>query len=352
MQNPFTTTFSKKPIDTYVNIDAIEKIIENFQYDFPSKSVYKITGVRGSGKTVLLLEIVRRLKAVDNNFIFASLTTSRDMLLQLLNILQYEFNPKKEKISRSFSFSTSILGSGASIGYVEEINPEIKDIGIEIEKYLKVLKDENKKLLIVVDEVLKTNYMMVFASEFNKWLYLGYPVYFICTGLYNNIMKIGNVANLTFFKRAVTVKMTSLNLIRMTEMYKLKLKLNHELAYKMAQITKGYAYAFQKLGSLYFEKKENDTLDDIIPLLKSELFAFSYCTIWDELTDEERTFVLAMKDKDSYKREELLINLKNKALNYSVYRDRLLSKGIIIDNNHSLSFALPYFIDYVNDYCS
>ena len=52
MQNPFTTTFSKTPEYTYIHTEKTEEILENFVYENPSESVYKITGVRGSGKTV------------------------------------------------------------------------------------------------------------------------------------------------------------------------------------------------------------------------------------------------------------------------------------------------------------
>ena len=57
MQNPFTTTFSKMPEQSYITTEEPAEIIENFSYEFPSESVYKITGVRGSGKTVVLAKV-------------------------------------------------------------------------------------------------------------------------------------------------------------------------------------------------------------------------------------------------------------------------------------------------------
>ena len=63
MQNPFTTTFSKIPDDSYISVEQLDEIIQNFSYETPSESVYKITGVRGSGKTVLLAKIVSTLKS-------------------------------------------------------------------------------------------------------------------------------------------------------------------------------------------------------------------------------------------------------------------------------------------------
>ena len=46
MQNPFTTTFSKTPEYTYIHTEKTEEILENFVYENPSESVYKITRQR------------------------------------------------------------------------------------------------------------------------------------------------------------------------------------------------------------------------------------------------------------------------------------------------------------------
>ena len=50
MQNPFTITFSKAPEYTYIATSKTAEILDNFSYEKPSESVYKITGVRGLGK--------------------------------------------------------------------------------------------------------------------------------------------------------------------------------------------------------------------------------------------------------------------------------------------------------------
>ena len=57
MQNPFTTAFSKTPENTYIHTDKTDEILENFSYGNPAESVYKITGVRGSGTTVILAKV-------------------------------------------------------------------------------------------------------------------------------------------------------------------------------------------------------------------------------------------------------------------------------------------------------
>ena len=40
-----------------------------------------------------------------------------------------------------------------------------------------------------------------------------------------------------------------------------------------------------------------------------------------------------------------------KPTNYSVYRDRLIKRGVISARQGYISLALPYFGDYVREYC-
>lgn len=89
-------------------------------------------------------------------------------------------------------------------------------------------------------------------------------------------------------------------------MYKNKLSIESAEARNMAKITKGYAYAFPKLGSLYFKKKPLEILEDILPELKAELFAYSYEKIWEEMTEADRNLVRVLTEKSEYKREEVL----------------------------------------------
>ena len=246
--------------------------------------------------------------------------------------------------------SASVLGTGGGIGFSSESDNAFFDIGVEIEEMLQSAQKKHKKILIGVDEVSKTHAMVQFASEYGKWLRANYPVYLVCTGLYENIMEVSNVKNLTFFRRATTIKTSPLNSVRMSEMYRRRLNIESAQAREMAKITKGYAYAFQELGSLYFKKQKSQMLSDLVPDLKAELFAYSYEKIWEEFTEADRFLVRLITDKSEYKREEVLALMGEKAGNYSMYRDRLLKRGIIESRQGYISFALPFFSEYVKEY--
>lgn len=352
MQNPFTTTFSKLPDATYVATESPNEIIENFNFDRPSESVYKITGVRGSGKTVILAkveEVMRSSEYAKKGWFVFDLNPVRDMLGQIAAMLEKEGFGKSSRKNKSINISASILGTGGGIGISSENN--FFDIGVEIDEMLEKAQKKGKKILIGIDEVSKSQEMIKFASEYGRWLRHEYPIFLICTGLYENIMELSNVKNLTFFRRATTIKTEPLNLVRMSEMYKLRLNIDIKDAKELAAVTKGYAYAFQKLGVLYFSKQEKEKLKDVIPALRSELFAYSYEKIWEELTSEDRFLLKLLTKEKEYKREEVLALMGEKSGNYSMYRDRLIKRGLLTTRQAYISLSLPFFGEFIEEYC-
>lgn len=353
MQNPFTTTYSKLPEYTYVSTSKTGEILENFSYEYPSEAVYKIAGVRGSGKTVILAKVEEELKndeSTYNEWIVVDLNPTRDMLQQLASKLEKEGLVSKKSNISSVSVSANVLGTGGGIGVARD-NNTFFDIGTEIDGMLELAQKKGKKVLIGVDEVSKTKEMIEFTMEMGRWLRAGYPVYMICTGLYENLTELSNVKNLTFFRRATTIKTEPLNTIRMAEMYKTKLEIGTEIARELAELTKGYAYAFQQLGVLYFRNGKKSSLESIVGECKTELFAYSYEKIWEELSAADQDFLRLVTDKDEYKREEVLRLMEDKANNYSVYRDRLIKRGILNARQGYISLALPFFGEYVKTYC-
>ena len=353
MQNPFTTTFSKIPDDTYIPTEQVASVIENFSYENPSESVFKITGVRGSGKTVLLAKIEQEIieSNTENRWIVCRLSPLRDMLMQLASLLSKTIFVENGKKAHSFNISASVLGTGGGFGFSSEKGDEPFDIGIAVEEMIKAASMQRKKILIGIDEVSKTKEMEIFALEFGKWLRAGYPVYLVCTGLYENIEQLSNGRNLTFFRRATTIKTGPLSYIRMVEMYKAKLAVSSDTAKKLAESTLGYAYAFQELGVLAFRKQDSEIYDDIIDKLKVELYSYASEKIWEEESPEERKLLLLLDDNKEFSRQELMSAL-NSSQSYSVYRDRLLRKGLIESSRRgAIKLALPFFGAYMKEYC-
>ena len=353
MQNPFSTTFSRMPEYTYISTIEPLEIVENFSYDNPTEAVYKITGVRGSGKTVIMANVQNELSSEENSdkgWLVYTLNPSRDMLAQLAAYLYSEKFIKESIKNKSISISAQFMGTGGGIGYSRESDDRYFDIGVEIRKMLDVAQKKKKKILMCVDEVSKTPEMTVFALEFGGWLISGYPVYIVCTGLYENILALGNTKNLTFFRRGTSIETKPLNRIKMSEMYKDKLHVDTSTAQKMADITKGYAYAFQQLGAIFFKNGKANGLDGAVAKLKTELFSYSYEKIWEELTHEDKYLASLLTGKAEYSRKEVLEKMGNKSNNYSTYRDRLKKRGVISTRQGYIGISLPFFSEYIQEY--
>lgn len=123
MQNPFTTTFSKKPETSYIYTEQTSEILENFSYDNPSESVYKVTGVRGSGKTVILAKIEEELRKEENvkkGWLVFDVNPASDILIQIASMLVKEGFGKKSTKGKSLNLSASFSGTGGGIGFSPE----------------------------------------------------------------------------------------------------------------------------------------------------------------------------------------------------------------------------------------
>ena len=163
MNSSFSLSFGLLP-SSYINREyASRQIWDDFSLDFPLSHMYIISGVRGSGKTVLLASITNKMKE-DNNWIIVDVNPNRDVLEQVAAGL-YE-NSKVKHLFLSKSFSFSFHGFGFSIEGKEPVS-NIKTI---VEKMLDVIKKQNKRVLITIDEASNNNSMRSFAHDFQSFL--------------------------------------------------------------------------------------------------------------------------------------------------------------------------------------
>ena len=163
MQNPFTTTFSKTPEYTYIHTEKTEEILENFIYDNPSESVYKITGVRGSGKTVILAKVEEELRTNESryiNWLVFDVNPARDILGQIAAMLVKAGFGSQDKKTTGINLSATVMGTGGGIGYTAENNNNFFDIGVEVETMIQAAQKKGKKILIGIDEVSKSEEMV------------------------------------------------------------------------------------------------------------------------------------------------------------------------------------------------
>lgn len=341
MNNPFTLSFGKKPLQYISRISQTNEIVENFAAEEPSNQIYMLTGVRGAGKTVMMTSIASEIKK-EENWIVVELNPARD-LLQSLAAKLYSL-PEMYPHFIQAKLDLSAFGLGVSL---ENAVP-ITDIENAIERMLEVIQKRNKKLLITIDEVTNSEYLKVFASSFQIFLRQGYPVFLLMTGLYENIYDLQNEKSLTFLYRAPKMMLGPLNYTAIRKQYMSIFGLDMEAAEKMTALTRGYPFAFQVLGYLFWERGAAVPIEEILPEYDQYLEEYVYGKIWSELSGTDRKILEKMAESGETKVKNIREHMGMKSELFSVYRERLKRKGILDTRNYGeVSFILPRFAEFV-----
>lgn len=166
------------------------------------------------------------------------------------------------------------------------------------------------------------------------------------TGLCENINTIQDNKALTFLSRAPKLITKPLNLPAIKESYKEIFKIDDKLSIDMARLTLGYAYAYQLLGYLFWESEKKVVDSSLLSNYDFYLSEYVYDKIWNKLPDKEKEILFAISNSNTISDIMSNTNMNNKEI--SVYRDRLLKRGIIISNKRGeLDFTLPRFKECV-----
>ena len=338
--NPYSLTFGKIPYELISRSNEIGEMIDNFNSETPNTSVYIITGVRGSGKTVTMSAIIEKLKK-DKKWIVISLNANRDILQSFASSLYEETMMKP-------LFVEAGIGINTPIGVSFSSNGPVPDVEVQIKKMLNVAKKHKKRVMIAIDEATNDMNFKVFASSYQMMLIEGLPVYLIMTGLYKNINSLQNEKNLTFLYRAPKYELKPLSIIAMSNNYKKNIDITEEEAVQMARLTKGYSYAFQVLG--FLKCKTGKPIDEIIPEYDEMLERYCYEKIWSELTEREKEImrVLVMSKDGRMKAKDIKKKTGLTDQSYPTYRKSLSMSGVIDTSDYGYcEIALPRFREII-----
>ena len=217
---------------------------------------------------------------------------------------------------------------------------------ILLDKYAK----KNKKVLICVDEATTNTYTKPFVQAIQLLLRKNYDIYLLMTGLYQNLYDLQNNSTLTFLYRAPKIHLEPLNIGAITASYKDIFNISFEEAKELAAITKGYAYAYQVLGYLLWEKKVVKVDEKLLATLDQYLQEYVYDKIWMELSNKDQQLLLAFTSNENMdvKDIEKVTGMNKKEI--SVYRDRLIKRGLLSSPAYGkLTLSLPRFLVFINN---
>ena len=74
---------------------------------------------------------------------------------------------------------------------------------------LEKVKEQGKKVLFIIDEIINNQYVKFFVSNFQIYITQNYPVYLVMAGLFDNISNLQNEKSLTFLYRASKISQNS-----------------------------------------------------------------------------------------------------------------------------------------------
>ena len=341
MKNPYTLLFGRAPEQLIQRTADKAEILQNFSYDDPTEQVYMISGVRGSGKTVFMTDISNQLKK-EEEWVVIDLSSESNLLDDFASLLSSE-NSRAELFKKA-KLNLSFWGFGLEVAD----SAPITSLQLALTKMLETLKKHRKKVLVTIDEVVNNKQMREFASTFQIFMRQELPVCLLMTGLFENIDELQNEKNLTFLYRAPKKCLEPLSKREMADNYKKALKINDSDAMEMAQLTKGYSFAFQVLGHFTWEAKGD--FRKAVEQTKRYVSDYSYDKIWAELSNNDRKILYGISNTPSGKIVDVRNSLGITTNEFNPYRKRLIKKGLIDGSQYGyVKLVLPFFDEYVQE---
>lgn len=343
-KNPFNPTFGDVPklflkSDKTDEVNNIIKMITSSDF---ARSIF-ITGLRGVGKTSLMMRVTEKLSP-NNEFYIVDLINREGILSSLFRTLNDQVNSKLKQTVQSIS-EISIAGV--------EISREVEapDVDISLDKLMKGIKKEGKKVVITVDEVTDSKPIRDLIQVFSAFKRKKYPVYLVMTGLPDLVLNLQNNRKLTFLLRSDKIVVSPLERLDIFNTYQEIFKCSSVIATKLTNMTKGYSYAFQLLGYLLFEYVDGriPTIEDVEEVsdnYKKNLYNNAYQKIFSELSEMDKEYLYAVCG--NHKLDEIAKIMGKSNVFVAQYRRRAIERNLVVPAKMGyVKFTLPYFEDYL-----
>lgn len=343
--NPFTLQFSFIPPQYITRKALTEDIVNDLDRPVPTFRGHFLTGVRGTGKSVLMAEISNSINARKNWIVVDIPDPSANIVETLAHNLCRR--PGLRALFTEARLDISILGIKLSVEKAAFIASNESDA---LDMMLGVLKKAGKKVLVTIDEVTYCKEIGSFSHALSSYARAGYDIYVIMTGLKENIKAIKNDKSLTFLYRAKEHELEPLNISSIVATYRKVFEIPGETAEKLGWLTKGYSFAFQVVGYIYWNalcSSDTVSIDDLLPDIDQYLAEFAYDKIWSELAPTERKVVIAIAKTPDGKTSDIRKLLGMDSGKFGVYRERLIDKGVADGKEYGhLNLKLPRFAEY------
>lgn len=310
----------------------------------------RITGPRGSGKTVLLTELSERAKALG--------WTTVDVTAgpRLLGELMHELVP-----SSAVAKMEATAGVGVASGSVEMSvkDPSLRDL-------MRSRTQAANGLLITIDEVHDAQHddMQYIASSIQHLIREKTNVALVFAGLPSGVMDLINGKAMTFLRRAVGVELrligeAEIGISLRKSFAQTKLTLEGDVMKKAAAATGGYAYLIQLVGFYVWEQANAHRgssavvtatdVEDGTAIALEQFHQAVFEPAISGLSLSAMEYLLAMtEDRAASSTQAVAERLGKSQSSASTLRRALLQKQIIQPSARGfVEFAIPFLGDYL-----
>ena len=357
MPNPFNPSFGKRPNHFFGRQQISRSIVESVADENSPWRTTLITGIRGSGKTALLSDLRINLNSRD---VVSVYVVPNEALLDSVLVQLYRQLPKSVSGAvpefKGVSFN---LGASVSFEKSKETPYFTKTFSFQIMELMDAFMKQGKHIVFLIDEAQKlTGEMRVFTTIYQDMVMREYSVSMVLAGLPSVISDILNDDILTFLRRAKQVELENVeSMIVEHEFKKVFLgagsSLSEGVVSRAAAATSGYPYMIQLVGYYLWDNMDggdsDEILEDVLVASKTELFRNVHKLIFADLSNRDREFVFAMSEDEGASPVSAIGDRMKKEKNFiSLYRERLLSAGVVKSCGHGLlCFNYPYMKEFL-----
>lgn len=342
-----------------------EQILEDFRNGIRSISGSRerarlILGQRGSGKTVLLLEM-GDIARKDEYVVASPSIVAAGMCERIIEKLSDEgapYLPKKK--TRITGGSIGAIGFSAGV-QLQGAEKEKHSFGWQLSHICSELNKNKKGVLILIDEVQAgSEELKQLIISYQEMVGAGLNVAIVMAGLPGAVAATLNDHVLTFLNRAVKTSLEPLP-VRTVDLFyakafrELGIKIERDFRRKAAEMTGGSPYMMQLVGHYITSYAlDNGSLDpaqfqEAISDAAADYENDICLTILNSLSDKDRAFLLAMlPDSEDSSIAAIGERLKVSSAYVQLYKRRLIEAGVIEQPRRGVvQFAVPYLKGYL-----
>ncbi|MBO7675881.1 MAG: ATP-binding protein [Atopobiaceae bacterium] len=376
MPNPFKPTAGKMPPILIGRENVVADFAEGLENGAGAPSrLMLVSGQRGYGKTVLLVELAR--VALSYGWEVVRQTASPGMCERIVGTLE----GRRPHVSEaSIEPSINIAGvAGAKLGHVSLSKTAALTVRDAIEQRLRHM-DDGKGILFTIDEAqaASTDEMIALATALQEVIgdedlrdvsdERKHGVAFVFAGLPSVVDDIVNERVLTFLRRAVRHSLGDIPLPDVRNAYQATvadsgLAIDSDVAMKAARASAGYPYMIQLVGYYMWQsaqRRKSHTIEerDVVQAASDAAMVFldAVCApAYLGLTGAQQAFLRAMAP--DWPEPSVVAKIAQRSGKSSAwaaaYRKSLIDANVIEAAGRGfVSYAIPHFGEYMEQITS